>query len=181
MVSGYSWLSGSCLLPSSMRTTCPTICASWDVLVKDGRFHKRLANFVEGLERQADDRRVECEKLLAEMEEMDKIKREKESSGFHDGRIQLIPNGLFQFPDIKRSEVYDLLHIADDARPLFDRMYRAKAVPIANVYKDPVYQQGPGDGMVMRTGMEAWRNLYRIRKSLFERGFTRITTHQGPL
>lgn len=143
-----------------------------EVLKNEGPFHKRLATLMSKLHQQGRDKQAEYDRLVKEMKEMDK--EELKAKAKYDSQIQLHPIGFFQFPQTKRNVVYDILRLTPKARAQFDAMYEAKAIPIANIYNDPVPEEGYGDNVMATNNIEAWRNIHRIRKLLFENGFTRI-------
>jgi hypothetical protein len=64
--------------------------------------------------------------------------------------------------------------VAFDARGGFNYMIdELKVIPVANIYNDSIEREGYGD-LVLNNSIEAWRNIFRIRKAFFERKFPRV-------
>jgi hypothetical protein len=89
--------------------------------------------------------------------------------------IELYPIQHFQFPNSERQTVYEILNISANARIGFDDMFdQIQAIPIANIYNNPINQEGFMDDAFANNSIDAWRNIYRIRKSFFEKRFLRV-------
>ena len=110
-----------------------------------------------------------------EMREMDHNdwQANKLKENFH--QIDLFPIGNFQFPKEKLKKAFEILNItSNNTKMQFENMFTANIVPIANIYNNPIIQEGPLNGELANKGLEAWENLYRVRKAFYENKFYRI-------
>jgi hypothetical protein len=147
-----------------------------EILKNSGTTHEQLKTLMNTIfvnnERKND--KEEYEKMVSEMKEMDEAELEvkaKENSA--NSYIQLFPIGLFQFPSSERNSVYDILNITNEARKIFDSM-SDNVIPIANIFYNPIPQEGYLDGNKADLGIANWRNIYRIRKAFFENKYYRF-------
>jgi hypothetical protein len=144
-----------------------------DALKNKGTTHEKIAAFVDDMLYQARERQNEYNKLIADMKSMDQQDQAREIDYKNLDFINLHPIGPFSFPKTERNGVYDLLNISVLARKDFDRMLDVdKAIPVANLYNTPIDHEGI-DGIMHSNEIAAWRNIYRIRKTFFEKGFNR--------
>jgi hypothetical protein len=68
--------------------------------------------------------------------------------------------------------MFTILCVTQQARKRFDEMFKT-VIPVANIYYNQIKQEGYIDGKLADTGIEVWRNIYRVRKSFYENKFLR--------
>jgi Domain of unknown function (DUF4365) len=140
-----------------------------------GTTHEKLKAFFDEVSTQTLSRQDEYDKMVKDMKLMDEQELKKKIAIKESDVIQLYPINHFQFPKSERETVYDILNVALEAREGFDYMLdQIKAIPVANIYNNPIVHEGFGDDPILNNSIESWRNIYRIRKSFFEKGFPRI-------
>jgi hypothetical protein len=146
-----------------------------DELKNRGTTHERLKQMLDSLAEQGKADEKEYDAIVKEMKKLDENDRQRFVGNNMVEVIHLFPIGYFQYPMEKRRDVFKIISISDDIRSAFDLMYdEYKVIPIANIYHNPVKQEGYGDDKFADKGIESWRNIYQIRKALFENGFKKF-------
>lgn len=146
----------------------------FDSLRSGGTTHEKLTRFYNNIASQAIEKQAEYERLVREMKAWDQMDRTRENSTVESDAIELFPIGHFQFARKFRSDVFRILNISDQVQQSFVAMWdEVGAIPVANVYCNPIDQEGYAD-VVNTNDIVVWRNIYRIRKAFFERGFQRV-------
>lgn len=144
-------------------------------LQNNGTTHEKLRLFYDEIDAQTKSKQAEYDQMINDMKLMDQRDLEKQFNLKESDVIELYPIDHFKFPKNERQGVYDILNIAVDAREEFDHMFdEIKAIPVANIYNITISNEGYGSGLFLNNSIEAWRNIFRIRKSFFEKGFPRI-------
>lgn len=145
-----------------------------EILKNNGTTHEKFKVWMGEIFKEADAKRGEYEESLAEMTSMDQkernIKDKPKKGNLH---INLFPIGYFQFPKKKKNKVYEILNINAEAAKIFDNMFQM-VIPVANIYYNPITQEGFVDGRLAEKGIESCRNIYRIRKAFYENKFYRF-------
>ena len=111
-----------------------------------------------------------------ELKSLDRLEEElgkKDYKGCHT--IKLHPIGTFSFPKGKKDLLYELLDVTPQAREIFDVMLSQGIEPVANIQYRPVAEEGYVDELPKKMTPEVWKNIYTIRKKLYEAKFYRIT------
>ncbi len=150
------------------------------MLKNNGTTHEKLKQF--GLEQElaARNKQQEYEDMVAEMKKLDSLDLKVEGVIKNREVIQLHPIGFFQFAKEDRVKVFDILSITREARVTFNRMLDSdKVIPVANIYVNPIIEEGYGSEIIYDTGIKAWRNIFRVRKELYSNCFRRITVKIG--
>lgn len=89
--------------------------------------------------------------------------------------IELFPMGYYQFPPEKLPQVFEILNInLDSTKKQFENILNNQAVPIANLYNNPITREGPLNSYAANKGLDGWANLYRVRKAFYESKFYKI-------
>jgi len=145
-----------------------------DALKNNGTTHEKIRAFFDEISTQSKRKHDEYDRMIAEMKAMDEQEL-KESIAISDPcTIELYPIHHFQFPRPERAAIYEILNVAIDARDGFNYMIdELKVIPVANIYHELIEREGYGD-LALNNSIEAWRNIYRIRKVFFERKFPRV-------
>lgn len=145
-----------------------------DALKNNGTTHEKIRVFFDEISTQSKRKQDEYDRMIAEMKAMDEQEL-KESIAISDPcTIELYPIHHFQFPRSQRAAIYEILNVAIDARDGFNYMIdELKVIPVANIYHELIEREGYGD-LALNNSIEAWRNIYRIRKVFFERKFPRV-------
>ena len=145
----------------------------FEILKNNGATHQTFKIWMDEIFRESDAKKQEYQNMRSEMRKMDeeesKIKHELKTSNLC---IDLFPIGYFQFPLEQKDNVYDILNISQEARKLFNKMFKI-VIPVANIYYNPITQEGFVDGKLADTGIEGWRNIFRVRKSFYDNKFYR--------
>jgi len=145
-----------------------------DFLTKDGTTHERFQALIEGIFKTYEDKKKEWESMKNEMLEMDgKDKNLTENNKNESFTIHLFPIGYFIFPKSEFETALKILNTTSMAQEQFARIHELGAIPIANIHYDTIEQEGPQDGNLADRGFESWKNIYRIRKAFFDKGFQR--------
>lgn len=141
-----------------------------DLILKDGTTHQRFETFFKDAYSAIELAKQEMAEMNANMKRMDKEDAAKQrKSGVAYGAIHLFPLGYFRFPVNDIATVFDILNIRDNpVKTQFASVFAAKAIPIANVYYNPITEEGLVDGHLGDKGLESWKNMYRVRKTFFE-------------
>lgn len=144
-----------------------------EILKKNGTNHEQLKVFMNHIFENSKAIINERNSLTEEMIKMDVSERnsqvELEGKILH---IHLFPIGYFKYPESQKEFVYEILNINLQVRKMFECMIGI-AIPVANIYHNPITQEGFVDGELANKGIESWRNIYRIRKVFFENKFYR--------
>jgi hypothetical protein len=145
-----------------------------EALKNHGTTHEKIKAFFDGISSQAKSKQDEYDRMVAEMKAMDEQELKEKIVVSEPDTIELYPIHYFQFPKAERKTVYEILNIIENVREAFDFMLdEVRAIPVANIYNNPIDMEGYGE-LAMNNSIEAWRNIYRIRKTFFERKFPRI-------
>ena len=145
-----------------------------ETLKNNGTTHEKFKVWMDEIFEEAAAQKKEREESLAEMTRMDEKERNiKDKSKKDNLPINLFPIGYFQFPKKEKSKVYEILNINAGAAKIFDNMFEM-VIPVANIYYNPITQEGFVDGKLAEKGIESWRNIYRIRKAFYENKFYRF-------
>ncbi|MDP1814569.1 MAG: DUF4365 domain-containing protein [Leadbetterella sp.] len=143
------------------------------ILKNNGATHQHFKVWMDKIFIESDAKKREYDEMKSEMIKMDeeesKIKMEPSTNSFH---IHLFPIGYFQFPIEQKENVYEILNLVHEAKNRFDEMFKV-VIPVANIYYNPITQVGYVDGKLADTGIEVWRNIFRVRKSFYENKFYR--------
>lgn len=144
-----------------------------ELLKKNGTTHEQFKLFIEKIFTKTDSTKNDIEAKRNELLKMDEIERNITSRPKKDIlHIHLFPIGYFEFPKDKKNEVYEILNISEKAKMIFDSMFDT-VIPIANIFYNPIEQEGLIDGKHAEKGLENWLNTYRIRKAFYENKFYR--------
>jgi hypothetical protein len=144
-----------------------------EYLKENGTTHEQFKVWLDTLLSRADDIQKSYEAEIAEMEQMDLAEEQNErSSGGDFLTITLFPIGEFEFPEIDKEKVYEILNVTSEARVIFDKMFKI-VIPVANIYYNPISQEGPLNGKQADKGIESWNHIYTIRKAFYENKYCR--------
>lgn len=144
-----------------------------EMLKNNGATHQIFKLWMDKIFSRHDAEKREYEEIRNEMITMDeKESKVKEKSTTKNLHIHLFPIGHFQFPVQQKELVYKILNISMEARKTFDEMFKM-VIPVANIYYNPINQEGYVDGKLADTGIAVWRNIFRVRKSFYENKFYR--------
>ena len=145
-----------------------------EFLKNKGTTHEQFKLFIKDIFEKADSNKKDIETKRNEMIKMDEVERNiKERPSKDILHIYLFPIGYFQFPREKKSQVYEILNVSEQAKVTFDSMF-TNVIPIANVFNNPIAQEGYADGKEAEKGIENWLNMYRIRKTFHENEFYKV-------
>lgn len=146
------------------------------ILKKNGTTHEQFKIWIDRIFVEADAKKNEYENEKEEMIRMDEEERKiKNKSKMDKLHIHLFPIGYFEFPKKKKNIVYEILNINQKAKKIFDNLFES-VIPVANIYYNPITQEGFVDGKLAEKGIESWKHIYRIRKAFYENKFYRKKT-----
>jgi len=149
-------------------------------LKNQGTTHEAFRIFLDNTRSDSDKVREEYEQMIKEMTELDTQEMKGDKKRQESYMIQLLPIGYFQFPRNKKERAYEILGIEDKgAQRQFDSFFEKSITPIANIFYNPITQEGPVDGKLADRGIECWRNVHRIRKAFAKEKFYRVMI-KGP-
>lgn len=147
-------------------------------LKKEGTTHEIFKKWVDDIFEEAEKANKEMMAMFEEMLQADA--NEKELTVKEDKyTIQLFPIGFFHFPTSAKEKVYQILKI-DNPQVMvqFDSLFD-HVIPIANIFHEEITQEGPRNGKLADRGVEAWRNVYRVRMAFHENKFYRTELKVG--
>jgi hypothetical protein len=151
----------------------------FDSLKSGGTTHEKFAKFYNDLASQSNEKQKEYEDMVREMKGWDQLDRTRENQTIESEAIELFPIGHFQFAKEFRNDVFNILNISDDIKKSFVTMWdEVGVIPVANIYCNPIKEEGYAD-VANTNDISVWRNIYRIRKEFFERGFHRFDLKFG--
>eukprot|EP00388_Colpodella_angusta_P000643 GDKJ01002255.1.p1 GENE.GDKJ01002255.1~~GDKJ01002255.1.p1 ORF type:complete len:688 (-),score=67.67 GDKJ01002255.1:143-2206(-) len=143
------------------------------ILKNNGATHQHFKVWMDKIFSESEAKKREFDEMRSEMIKMDeeesKIKGKTTTNNLH---IHLFPIGYFQFPIAQKENVYEILNFTQEAKNRFDEMFKM-VIPVANIYYNPIMQEGYVDGKLADKGIEVWRNIFRVRKSFYENKFYR--------
>ena len=145
-----------------------------EYLKNGGTTQETFKNWIAKIYSNAEASKKEFDDLRFEMVQMDEAERviPGKSQGEHL-HIDLFPIGYFQFDKNQKELVYEILKITNsETRKAFDQLFEF-AIPVANIYNNPIEKEGYEDGNFANKGIESFRNIHRIRKAFFENKFYR--------
>lgn len=144
-------------------------------LKKGGTTHERFAEFVGPDIIQASQSEKEYDNLVRQMKEMDKIEEGKKIESSEVGHIHLFPIGHFSFPLPELQNVLSILRVkGGQPKENISQMVHQEIVPVVNILQEEIPSEGYANGMEEGKGITSWRNVFRIRKMFFEKGFLRV-------
>lgn len=146
----------------------------FEYLINGGTKHELFIEFINSVDQKSKKLAVEFENMKIEMQEMDKtdLKRRKEKIGDFF-QIHLFPIGYFEFPKEEIEKAFDILDISKNIQEVFKNMFEF-VIPTANIYYNPITQEGPLNGVLANKGIESWKRIYKIRKGFFDNNFYRM-------
>lgn len=133
-----------------------------------------FTSFIVNSKKEIDRKIAEVEQMRAELIELDKLE-EKSSIIKYDtlNTIELFPMGYFQFPKDKTDIFFKILKIEDEKlKQQLENMFQM-VIPVINCYQIEIKKEGSLEGNFEYKGIESYRNMYRIRKEMFENNFYR--------
>lgn len=144
-----------------------------EILKNNGATHQHFKVWMDKIFSESEAKKGEYDEMRSEMIKMD----EKESTIIkkpttNNLNIHLFPIGYFQFPIAQKETVYEILNFTQEAKNRFDIMFKM-VIPVANIYYNSITQEGYVDGKFADTGIEVWRNIFRVRKSFYENKYYR--------
>jgi hypothetical protein len=83
--------------------------------------------------------------------------------------LQIFPLGIFCFEESLLECVFELLNITMEGKASIIRIIKFPAIPIVNIFNDPIQREGPSGGFAMERSNSIVR-IHRIRKGLKEIG-----------
>lgn len=143
--------------------------------LKNGRTaHELFASMVLGSLAKSGERRNKVERLTDEMQKLDMEDKQRPLVvGENVCQVQLIPLGLFCFDRSFLDRFFEILNMTQKAQKGFIHMMEF-VIPIANVYNDPIVEEGPVNGEADNKGLESLTRVYQVRKQLREMGAYRV-------
>lgn len=143
-------------------------------LKNSGTTHEQFKIWKDKLFGEIDAKKKKYKEEREEMKRMDENERNiKDKPNVDNLHINLFPIGFFEFPKKHKKKVYDILNVNIEARKIFDNMFEV-VIPVANIYYNPIKQEGFIDGKIADKGTESWNNIYRIRRAFYENKFYRF-------
>lgn len=144
-----------------------------EILKNNGATHQHFKVWMDKIFSESEAKKGEYDKMRSEITKMDEkestIIKKPTTKNLH---IQLFPIGYFQFPMAQKENVYEILNLTQEAKNRFDEMFKM-VIPVANIYYNPILQEGYVDGKLADTGIEVWKNIFRVRKSFYENKYYR--------
>lgn len=148
---------------------------SLELILNDGTTHERFAVFFNDTFTAAESVKQEWKQIRGEMTKMDEDEENRPSkNNFPFAIIHLFPIGYFKFPLTGMNKLFEILNVQEAAKSQFKNIIAQKVIPIANIHYNPILLEGFVDGNSADSGIETWRNIYRIRKAFFEEQFCRV-------
>jgi hypothetical protein len=120
----------------------------------------------------------EAKKMIAEMEEMDKLELDESNNGNLQSDLYIInafPIGYFQFNKSDKEKTYKLLKMRDlKLKENLNEMFSKNIIPVVNIYYDEIIQEGYLNGNLAYDSIDKLKNIYRIRKAFYENKIQRV-------
>ncbi len=143
-------------------------------LKNNGTTHEHFKSWMDRIFEEAQNTKDDYDRMRADMMKMDEVERQTKSEIKSRYHIHLFPIGYFQFPKDEEEKVYDILNIQNEStKEVFKNLLRQRVIPVANIYNNPITEEGFSEGKFADKGVESWKNIYRIRKAFFENKFCR--------
>ncbi|WP_187270234.1 DUF4365 domain-containing protein [Pontibacter qinzhouensis] len=145
-------------------------------MLKDaGTTHEKFKDFIDSIFGKAQAEEEEFQAMVHEMKCMDAEERAIAKSFDNIYGIMLFPIGFFQFPASEVDDVFTILNIQDAAlRSTFCEMFSRGIMPVANIYHNPISEEGYADGHASEQGLKSTKHFYNIRKAFYIRKYYRI-------
>jgi hypothetical protein len=83
--------------------------------------------------------------------------------------LHIFPLGIFCFEETLLERVFEVLHVTMEGKTSIIRIIKFPAIPILNIFNDPIQREGPVGGFAMERPDSIMR-LHRVRKNLKEIG-----------
>ncbi|HCA06795.1 DUF4365 domain-containing protein [Chryseobacterium sp.] len=133
-----------------------------------------FTSFIITAKEKIDKNIAEIEKIRAELIELDKIEKESDISYYENANtIELFPMRHFQFPENETDLFFKILKIEDKKLQEQLKKMFTTVIPVINCFQDEIKKEGYLDGNFEYKGIESYRNIYRIRKEMFDNKFYR--------
>lgn len=147
----------------------------YEFLKNKGTTHETFKDLVKDLLDKSKFDKEEYDIIVREMKKMDVLERNANPKIVNPHVIELFPIGHFQFPKNKIEKAFNILNIeSTKTKEVFIKMVKDGIVPVANIYNKKIIKEGYLNGKLADTGIECWRNIFKIRKLFFENAFYRF-------
>ncbi|WP_313093841.1 DUF4365 domain-containing protein [Chryseobacterium flavum] len=141
-----------------------------DFTTDEGTFTSFIVNSKKKIDRNI----AEIESMRSELIELDKIEKESQIPQSIDTfTIELFPMGHFQFPKDKIDLFLKILKIENEKLKEQLKNMFTMVIPVINCYPNEIKKEGYLEGSLEYKGIDNYRNIYRIRKEMFDNKFYR--------
>jgi len=124
--------------------------------------------------KKSEEAKSEWHALVQEMEAMDGAEEHRIAPKDDEHVVELFPIGRFLVQASREIEAFEILEASGDAQAVFRTIWNLPAIPVANIHNAPLQSEGYGNGKLDDRGIESWRNIHRVRRLFFQRGFQRL-------
>lgn len=144
-------------------------------LFNQGSYHDTLIRMLNDTVIKRKNDIEEYKNLVKEMEVLDDKETQGETNNKENLRyIELFPIGHFGVPESQLDDFLDILAI--DSYKLvkaLKSMMENRIIPVVNIFKQDIKEEGYGRGMYDDEGIQSWRRIRNIRVKLFDAEFKR--------
>ncbi|RYE59402.1 MAG: hypothetical protein EOP48_01010 [Sphingobacteriales bacterium] len=144
-------------------------------LKNQGTGHETFMEMVISSLSKTDARNKELSRLTDEINQMD-IEDSKRpfSLTAKSVQINIFPFGNFYFEKAILERVFELLNVTAIAKKGILNLMSIGALPIVNIYRDPIVSEGPDGGFNADKGSVSLVRIHKVRKALQEAGVYKI-------
>ncbi|SKB35989.1 hypothetical protein SAMN05660841_00001 [Sphingobacterium nematocida] len=141
-----------------------------DFLKNEGTSHEVFSKFIRDGMRSHNTKSSEILSIGDKVKEMDKNDLSNPLNMISTHCIHVMPFGYFMFETHLLETVLDILNVENFAKETFRTLIKSDIVPVANIFDNPILQEGPSQGINYSVGVETHRRFYDIRVGLKEVG-----------
>lgn len=146
-----------------------------EFLKNGGTGHETFAAMVLSSLSKAGDRHNNAMQMSNEINQMDLEDKDRTFSIKEQiCHLQLIPFGLFCFDRSMLDDIFEIIRTTEKAKQGILNLMKMGAVPVVNIYNDPIVTEGPANGEFDNKGLISLEHIYNIRKELRKLGAYKV-------
>lgn len=143
-------------------------------LLEGGTTFNAYKRMIDDSMKKSEEAKSEWQTLVQDMKAMDSAEEHRIAPNQDEHVVELFPIGRFLVQASRETEVFEILEVSNDAQAAFRTIWNLPAIPVANIHNAPIQSEGYGNGKLDDRGIESWRNIHRVRRLFFQRGFARL-------
>ena len=158
----------------SLQTGAQQDVKDFHDLTHGGTMHEQFDKFFQSKKddiKKIDAQFLELKKKMTKMDRKDKLK----SINVESRQIELFPIGCFLIPKNEVEKTLKKMNVESPVISHVEQLMAMRLRPVLNIYNNPIKEYGYERGFAAENpSIECWKNIYKIRKYFFKKGFLRM-------